>query len=119
MEVLIAGGGVAGLEALLGLREMAGDRVDPVLIAPDEDFTYRPLAVAEPFALGRAHSVPLSEFAEDAGAELIIDAVIGLDEPRRGAAARPRSAPVRGAPAGHRRPRGDRNRGRHDVVARR
>ena len=79
MKVLIAGGGVAGLEALLALREMAGDRVGLVLVAPDAQFTYRPLAVAEPFALGHAHRVPLSQFAEDTGAELVIDAVAGVD----------------------------------------
>jgi sulfide:quinone oxidoreductase len=79
MEVLIAGGGVAGLEALLALRQMAGERVRLVLAAPDEEFTYRPLAVAEPFALGRAHHVPLSQFAEEADAELVIDAVTGVD----------------------------------------
>ena len=27
MDVVIAGGGVAGIEALLGLRALAGDRV--------------------------------------------------------------------------------------------
>jgi sulfide:quinone oxidoreductase len=79
MEVLIAGGGVAGLEALLALREMAGDRVRLVLAAPDDQFTYRPLAVAEPFALGRAHQVPLSQFADDASAELVIDPVTRVD----------------------------------------
>jgi sulfide:quinone oxidoreductase len=79
MEVLIAGGGVAGLEALLALRDLAGDRVRLVLAAPDDQFTYRPLAVAEPFALGRAHQVPLSEFAGDADAELVVDPVTSVD----------------------------------------
>jgi sulfide:quinone oxidoreductase len=79
MEVLIAGGGVAGLEALLALRDLAGDQVRLVLAAPDAQFTYRPLAVAEPFALGHAHRVPLSQFAEETGAELVIDAVTGVD----------------------------------------
>jgi sulfide:quinone oxidoreductase len=58
-NVVIAGGGVAGLEALLALRALAADRVDLTLIAPDDHFAYRPLAVAQPFALGasprRAH----------------------------------------------------------------
>ena len=54
MDVVIAGGGVAGIEALLGLRAVAGDRVRLTLIAPDPDFSYRPLAIAEPFGLGRA-----------------------------------------------------------------
>jgi sulfide:quinone oxidoreductase len=79
MDIVIAGGGVAGLEALLALRAIAGDRVRLTLIAPDPDFTYRPLAVAEPFALGHAHRVPLTRFAADAGAELVRDAVVGAD----------------------------------------
>jgi len=80
MNIVIAGGGVAGLEALLALRAIAGDRVRLTLIAPDPDFTYRPLAVAEPFALGHAHRVPLTRFAADAGAELVRDAVVGADD---------------------------------------
>jgi sulfide:quinone oxidoreductase len=83
MDVLIAGGGVAGLEALLGLRALAGDHVRLTLIAPDENFSYRPLAVAEPFALGHAHKVPLTRFAEDARAEVVIDAVTGVDDAAR------------------------------------
>jgi sulfide:quinone oxidoreductase len=83
MDVVIAGGGVAGLEALLALREMAGDRVRLTLVAPDADFSYRPLAVGEPFALGHALRVPLREFTDDAGAELVIDALTGVDDAAR------------------------------------
>jgi sulfide:quinone oxidoreductase len=83
MDVVIAGGGVAGLEALLGLHAIAGDRVDLRLIAPDADFVYRPLAVAEPFALGHANRVPLARFAEETGAEVIVDAVVGADDGAR------------------------------------
>ena len=71
---------MAGLEALLGLRAMAGDRVNLTLAAPDRDFSYRPLAVAEPFALGHAYRVPLSQFADDAGAQLVVDATVGIDD---------------------------------------
>ncbi len=70
MNIVIAGGGVAGLEALLALRAIAGERVSLTLIAPDPDFSYRPMAVAEPFARGRAHQVALRELTDDAGAEL-------------------------------------------------
>ena len=80
MDVLIVGGGVAGLEALLGLRAMAGDRVGLTLASPERDFSYRPLAVAEPFGLGHAYRVPLSEFADDAGAQLVVDATVGVDD---------------------------------------
>jgi len=83
MNIVIAGGGVAGLEALLGLHDMAGERVRLTLIAPQPDFSYRPMAVAEPFALGHAHRVPLKRFAEEAGAELVQDAVIGVDDAAR------------------------------------
>jgi len=80
LDVVIAGGGVAGLEALLALHALAADRVRLTLIAPDADFTYRPLAVAEPFSLGHAHRVPLSRFREETGADLVIDAVVGVDD---------------------------------------
>ena len=83
MDIVIAGGGVAGLEALLGLRAIAKDRVRLTLIASDPEFSYRPLAVAEPFGLGHAYRVPLSRFAEDAGAELVIDAAVGVDDAAR------------------------------------
>jgi sulfide:quinone oxidoreductase len=80
MEIVIAGGGVAGLEGLLALRRALADRARLTLIAPDPDFTYRPLAVAEPFGLGHAHRVPLTRFTEDTGAELVLDGVSAVDE---------------------------------------
>jgi sulfide:quinone oxidoreductase len=83
LDVVVAGGGVAGLEALLGLRALAGDRVRLTLVAPEPDFSYRPLAVAEPFSLGRAERVPLTRFAEDARAELVLEAVTGVDDGAR------------------------------------
>ena len=83
MRVVVAGGGVAGLEGLLALRALAGDQVDLTVVAPDPAFTYRPLAVAEPFAMGHAYRVPLKQFADDTGAELVIDATVGVDDTAR------------------------------------
>ncbi|WP_028062818.1 FAD-dependent oxidoreductase [Solirubrobacter soli] len=83
MDVLIAGGGIAGLEALLGLREVAGDRVRLTLVAPGAEFTYRPMAVAEPFAVGTARRVPLADVVADAGAELIADGLAAVDDGAR------------------------------------
>ena len=80
MHIIIAGGGVAGLEALLALKAMAGDKARLTLVAPDPDFVYKPLAVAEPFGLGHAHEVPLARFAEDTGTELIVDALASVDD---------------------------------------
>src|SRR5215203_1625366 len=79
-HMVIAGGGVAGLEALLALRAMAGERARLTLVAPDPDFVYKPLAIAEPFSLGHAHRVPLTRFAEEAQAELVIDALEEVDD---------------------------------------
>ena len=52
LHVLVAGGGVAALEAMVALRKLAGELVDVELVSPDTDFFYRPLAVAQPFGLG-------------------------------------------------------------------
>ena len=78
-RVLIAGGGVAGLEALHGLRALAGERVDLTLIAPENEFVFRPLAVEEPFDVGRIRQVPLSRAARQAGADFLGTTVIGVD----------------------------------------
>jgi sulfide:quinone oxidoreductase len=71
MQVLVAGGGVAGLETCLALRDLAGERVACTLLAPEEEFVYRPMAVAEPFARGRAQRVRLDRIAAAAGARLL------------------------------------------------
>jgi sulfide:quinone oxidoreductase len=69
-HIVVAGGGVAGLEAVMALRELAHERVRVTLVAPDDDFVYRPLTVGDPFALGPARRVPLKDFAADFHAEL-------------------------------------------------
>jgi sulfide:quinone oxidoreductase len=69
-HVVIAGAGVAGLEAALGLQALAGDRVSVELIAPETEFTYRPLAVAEPFRVGEVQRFPLAELVAATGATL-------------------------------------------------
>ena len=58
-EVLIAGGGVAALEAVLALRDLAGDRARLTLLAPNSEFVYRPMTVREPFSYGVAQRFPL------------------------------------------------------------
>ncbi len=66
--MLIAGGGVAALEALLTLRELADDRVAVTLMAPDDVFRYRQLSVAMPFGLADPTSFSLDEIARENGA---------------------------------------------------
>jgi sulfide:quinone oxidoreductase len=65
---LVAGGGVAALEAALALRALAEERVRVELIAPEPRFWYRPVSVAEPFELGKVRHFGLPELAAAAGA---------------------------------------------------
>jgi len=74
-RVLVAGGGVAGLETVLALQALAGDRVEIELLAPARHFTYRPLAVAEPFRSDSVRRIPLAAIAEDRGVRLHRDAL--------------------------------------------
>ncbi|HEX5911209.1 MAG TPA: FAD-dependent oxidoreductase [Thermoleophilaceae bacterium] len=78
-EVAIAGAGVAGLEALIGLRALAGERVRITLVAPGPDFVYRPASVAEPFGQGRPRRYALAAIAEAFQAELVEDALERVD----------------------------------------
>jgi sulfide:quinone oxidoreductase len=71
LRVAIAGGGIAGLETLLALSQLAGERVELTLIAPEDEFAYRPLSVREPFAYAPARRYPLARIAADAGARLL------------------------------------------------
>jgi len=41
LRVLIAGGGVAALEALLALRALAGHLISVTLLAPEPEIVYR------------------------------------------------------------------------------
>jgi sulfide:quinone oxidoreductase len=77
--VLIAGGGVAGLETMLALRHLAGDLVDIELLAPDPHFWYRPISVAEPFGALPAYRFELSVLAESAGAFFTLGSLAVVD----------------------------------------
>ncbi len=71
MRVLVAGGGVAGMEAILALRELVPEAVDITLLAPESTFAYRPMAVAVPFARGHVQRLHLAEFAREASTRLV------------------------------------------------
>lgn len=77
--VLVAGGGVAALEAVLALRVLAGPALELELLAPGEDFVYRPGAVMVPFGRGEARRVPLATLAEDQSLTLRHGALAEVD----------------------------------------
>jgi sulfide:quinone oxidoreductase len=70
-RVVIAGGGVAALEALLALRAGAGDLVDVTLVADTDAFFYRSLQVGEAFGVGHPRRYSLPSLVEDAGARFV------------------------------------------------
>jgi len=77
--VVIVGGGVAALEALMALRALAGERVRMTLVAADAEYVYRAMAVGEPFGLGAPRRYPLRQVASHFGAQLIRAAVVAVD----------------------------------------
>jgi sulfide:quinone oxidoreductase len=82
-RVVIAGGGFAALEAMIGLRRLAGGRVELVLVSPERELHYPPLSVVEPFGLGEAPRFDLAAIARDHDAELHVDAAAAVDTERR------------------------------------
>jgi sulfide:quinone oxidoreductase len=70
-HVLIAGGGIAGLEALMAVRDLAGGRAAITLVAPEPDFVYKPLIVEEPFSWQPAEQHALGPIAEQFDAEFV------------------------------------------------
>jgi sulfide:quinone oxidoreductase len=82
-HVVIAGGGVAALESLMALRALAGDVLHITLLAPDRDFHYRPMAVAEPFSIAAVRHIALAAIAHDFGACHVTGALGRVDSSAR------------------------------------
>lgn len=82
-RVLVVGGGVAALETVLALHDLAGQRVSVTVLAPDSEFVYRPMTVREPFAYTAASRYPIAPIMADVGAELIADKLGWVDHEQR------------------------------------
>jgi sulfide:quinone oxidoreductase len=78
-NVLIAGGGPAGLEAALALHRLAGDLVATTVLAPETHLTYRPLSVRAPFSHGEAPSYRLDRIAADNHFDHVQDRLSSVD----------------------------------------
>jgi sulfide:quinone oxidoreductase len=79
-EVIVAGGGIAAIEALLAIRALAGDRARVTLVSPADELVYRPQAVAEPFEGPRAARYPLSVICAELGAERVVDKLTSVED---------------------------------------
>jgi sulfide:quinone oxidoreductase len=78
-RVLIAGSGVAALEAILALRDLAGRRVEIDLVAPAHALEHRPASVAAPFGFGAPPPLDLDELARRYDVTLVEDELAGVD----------------------------------------
>ncbi len=79
IKILIAGGGVGALEAVLALRKLAEERVDLTLVCPDDEFRYRPASVAVPFDRGEVYRFPIGDIAAEVGADWRRDVIATVD----------------------------------------
>jgi sulfide:quinone oxidoreductase len=70
-RTLIAGGGIAGIEVLLALHDLAEDRAELTLVAPEPDFTYKPLVVEEPFSQQPAEQRALGPLLGELGGRFV------------------------------------------------
>jgi sulfide:quinone oxidoreductase len=78
-RVVICGGGIAAVEAILRLRRLVGDAFEITLVSPADELRYRPVAVQEPFSRPAARRYPLRRIAERTKAEWIQDALEWVD----------------------------------------
>lgn len=64
-HVVVAGGGVAGIETALALHELVGHRIRVTMLSPEKQFLYRPVTVGEAFERSEARAYSLSELLGD------------------------------------------------------
>lgn len=81
--MIVAGAGVAGLETALALRAYAGELISVEVVAPEQEFTYRPLAVVEPFLAEEVQRTPLEGLVRAAGADFRAGALVAIDAERK------------------------------------
>jgi sulfide:quinone oxidoreductase len=82
-RLVIVGGGVGALEAMLALRELAGERVEVELHTPERVFAYRPLLVGRPFGTGKVIDYDLDDLARQAEAAFYRDRVVAVEAEQR------------------------------------
>jgi sulfide:quinone oxidoreductase len=78
-RVVVAGGGVAALEAVLALRHLAEERVEVELLVPEPRFWYRPLSVLEAFGAGDVHGIDLTALTHELGVVVTPGALVAVD----------------------------------------
>ena len=78
-RIIIAGGGIAGLEALLALRAHLGSRADIEVLEAGAALAQPQHAVAEPFGAERAPDIDIAAIAADHDARVRRDQLASVD----------------------------------------
>ena len=78
-RVLIAGSGIAAVEAVLALRHLAGHGFEIDLVAPSHALEHRPASVAAPFGLGAPPPLDLHDLAGRYAVTLVEGELAGVD----------------------------------------
>jgi sulfide:quinone oxidoreductase len=78
-RIVIAGGGIAGLEALIALHGHLGSTAQVELLEANTDLVERQRAVSEPFGGGPVRRFDLARIAADHGAQLRPDRLASVD----------------------------------------
>ena len=82
-RIVVVGAGVAALEFLLALAELAPDRAAVAVLAPDVYFDYRPFAVAHAFDVGESFHLEIDRVASHVGARRLRTRIASVDRSAR------------------------------------
>jgi sulfide:quinone oxidoreductase len=78
LRVVVAGAGIAGLEALLALHALAGQRVATTVLAPEPTFVMAAASVGTPFGHGPPPEHDVAAVVAAHGAQLVRDKLRGV-----------------------------------------
>ena len=76
--MVIAGGGVGALEAMIALHATAAGRLTVTLVSAADTFIYRPLLIGEPFGLGRPARYPVDRLCRDNDTRFVQASVVAI-----------------------------------------
>jgi sulfide:quinone oxidoreductase len=79
MRVVIVGGGVGALEALMALHDLGEQQLRLTVLSAQADFVPRAMAVAVPFSAGHMTRVPIADICAEFGARHHRAAVVSVD----------------------------------------
>ncbi|HSD23893.1 MAG TPA: FAD-dependent oxidoreductase [Solirubrobacterales bacterium] len=78
-KVVVAGAGVAAVEAMLALRDLAAAEIELELVAPNDELVLPALGVAEPFGIAAPPSMAVADVCDDLNAVHRRDALQSIE----------------------------------------